>query len=84
MTINDYKFTIFKVYYNYKIHLSYKMNGSVRILSGLIELFPSLEKILHTGGQAIEGLNSRVVLSILKAVDVNLVCVCAMRTCLVT
>jgi len=27
MTINDYKFTIFKVYYNYKIHLSYKMNG---------------------------------------------------------
>ena len=36
MTIKNYKFKIFKVYYSYKIHLSYKMNGSVRILSGLL------------------------------------------------
>jgi hypothetical protein len=61
MTIKDYKFKIFKVYYIYKIHLSYKMNGSVRIFQGSFELFPRLEKILHIGGQVIEGLNSRVV-----------------------
>ena len=36
MTIKDYKFKIFKVYYSYKIYLSYKMNGGVRILSGLV------------------------------------------------
>jgi len=32
MTTKDYKFKVFKVYYSYKIHLNYKMNGSVRIL----------------------------------------------------
>ena len=31
-----------------------------KFLKGLFELFPSLEKILHIGGQVIEGLNSRV------------------------
>ena len=36
MTIKEYKFKIFKVYYSYKIHLSYKMNGNIKILSGLI------------------------------------------------
>jgi hypothetical protein len=36
MTIKNYKFKIFKFYYSYKIHLSYKMNGSVRTPSGLV------------------------------------------------
>ena len=36
MTIKAYKFKIFKVYCSYKIHLSYKMNGSIKILSGLV------------------------------------------------
>jgi len=36
MTIKDYKSKIFKVYCSYKIRLSYKIKGSVRIHSGLV------------------------------------------------
>jgi len=58
MTIEDYKFKIFKVYCSYIIRLSYKMNGSIRILSGLVNLFPSLEKMFVTNSTNKYGLST--------------------------
>jgi len=68
MSLKFYKIRIFIAYCSYKYHLSYKKSWSASILSGLIWI-PSLEKVLHIGGQVTEGLNSKVIGSPLETVN---------------
>jgi len=61
MSIKNYKFKIFRVYCSYKINLSYKIVGVEVFFQGSFELFLSLKKVLHKGGQVIEDLNSTII-----------------------